>query len=57
MARNYDDDGNLAGPYARDERHDGFSDDYAREQHDADAADGPRSADERDDVHIGKASE
>ena len=57
MARNYDDDGNLAGPYARDERHDGFSDDYAREQHDADAADGPRSADEGDDVHIGKASE
>ena len=55
MARNYDDDGNLAGPYARDERHDGLSDQYAREQHDGEELE--RSKEENDEPHIGKASE
>ena len=53
MARNYDDDGNLAGPYARDERHEGFSDDYAREELDK----REHEAAEDDEPHIGKASE
>ena len=55
MARNYDDDGNLAGPYARDQHPDGgYSDDYAREQHDAVEAEEHHT---EETPGLGKASE